>query len=334
MLFPRSLFACVLTAGLLVWGCSKDSTTGPGDGKEPGPTTGTISGTVIDAKSSAAIAGASVSTQPATSTKATDAQGRYTIADVPPGSYRVTATAAGYRDTSASASVTAGQIATVNLTLQQFDFSGSWTGTWASQVVSAGGQFSASITQSGNSLSGIARLSGSLCSIDFTLSGSVSGNTFQVTLSAGGQNRVTVSGTVSGNSLSGNYSTLNTGTQCDGDRGTIQATITSGSPNLSGTWSGTYSTSLVSPTQVVLTLQQSGQTLTGQVLAANGFTATLQGVVRAFDDIQFTLTNTVPGCPGSFSGQAVLSGNTLTFTFAGQDCLGVHTNGRGTVTRQ
>jgi len=92
------------------------------------PTTGTISGTVTDAGTAMPLAGASVSTQPATTTVITDAQGDYTISDVTPGFYTVTASASGYMDNSTNVTVTAGQTSTAYLALQA-DYSGSWNGT-------------------------------------------------------------------------------------------------------------------------------------------------------------------------------------------------------------
>jgi len=79
------------------------------------PATGAIAGTVRDAATGAATAGAAVTdgTRSATS----DANGGYTIANVPAGTYIVTATASGYNSASQSVQVTAGQTSTANLVL-------------------------------------------------------------------------------------------------------------------------------------------------------------------------------------------------------------------------
>ena len=95
---------------------------------EPKPTTGTISGTVTEEGTGTPIAGASVSTQPATTIAISDTQGNYKIDDVAPGSYTLTASASGYTDDSTNVTVTAGQTSTANLALQA-DYSGSWSGT-------------------------------------------------------------------------------------------------------------------------------------------------------------------------------------------------------------
>lgn len=74
----------------------------------------TISGTVRDASSAVGIAGAQITTQPATTSTTTDASGNYSIL-VAPGTYSVVATAAGYN--SNFASVTVNSSVTANLAL-------------------------------------------------------------------------------------------------------------------------------------------------------------------------------------------------------------------------
>jgi WD40 repeat protein len=82
------------------------------------PTTGTISGTV-SASTGGALAGVAVTTQPATSTVTTDAQGNYVINSVAPGSYVVSAALSGYVTNTANAAVTAGKATSANITLQR-----------------------------------------------------------------------------------------------------------------------------------------------------------------------------------------------------------------------
>lgn len=82
----------------------------------PPPTTGTISGRVSSSAGSA-VEGATITTQPATSSATSDAQGNYSIANVPAGSYTVTAARTGYSAGSATVSVAGGQVANANLSL-------------------------------------------------------------------------------------------------------------------------------------------------------------------------------------------------------------------------
>jgi predicted CXXCH cytochrome family protein len=85
----------------------------------PGPaglSTGTLSGTVSDG--TAALVGASITTEPATQAVVSDANGRFQIERVPIGTYRVQATLSGFRPATANnVLVNAGQTANVTLVL-------------------------------------------------------------------------------------------------------------------------------------------------------------------------------------------------------------------------
>ena len=73
----------------------------------PSPTTGEIRGTIIDASNGTAIAAANVSTDPPTSAVTTDDKGNFSIPDVLPGKYTVTATKLGYDSASVKVAVAA-----------------------------------------------------------------------------------------------------------------------------------------------------------------------------------------------------------------------------------
>lgn len=75
-------------------GCSSKETDPP---TPPGAQTGAISG-VVTAEDDSAIMGAKVTTTPATKMAVTDAQGRFTLEQIAPGSYEVWAGADGYVD--------------------------------------------------------------------------------------------------------------------------------------------------------------------------------------------------------------------------------------------
>jgi thermitase len=78
---------------------------------------GSITGSVTDAKDGSPIVGAVVSD--GTRTATTDASGKYTIADVPPGSYEVTASKEGYQSSTSSVTVVSGASSVMHFFLNQ-----------------------------------------------------------------------------------------------------------------------------------------------------------------------------------------------------------------------
>jgi thermitase len=86
---------------------------------------GNITGSVTNAKDGSAIVGAVVTD--GTRTATTDASGKYTIVDVPPGTYQVTVSKSGYYSSSLTATVVSGTITVANFPLSQIP--GSITGS-------------------------------------------------------------------------------------------------------------------------------------------------------------------------------------------------------------
>jgi hypothetical protein len=84
------------------------------------PSKGSITGTIRNANSSNPIAGATVTLNTGPSTQ-TNSSGVYTFGNLDAGSYTVTASAPGYANNSAPATVTAGQTTTVNINLTPTD---------------------------------------------------------------------------------------------------------------------------------------------------------------------------------------------------------------------
>jgi uncharacterized repeat protein (TIGR01451 family) len=121
---------------------------GDDDGATPtpaGPETGTISGNVKD-DAGANIAGASVSTNPATTFTLTDANGNFTIPDVPTGSVTVIATKAGFDTDAAQVTVVEGETVNVNLVLTPTGPIGATTGILSGIVVRRDGSPVAGVT--------------------------------------------------------------------------------------------------------------------------------------------------------------------------------------------
>ena len=78
---------------------------------------GTIVGTVVDSQTGIGIAGATVVTSPSTVSALTDINGSFTIADVDPGVYTVTAHASDFNSNSLTVSVDSGLSATTHVVL-------------------------------------------------------------------------------------------------------------------------------------------------------------------------------------------------------------------------
>jgi hypothetical protein len=83
----------------------------------PQPTTGEISGQVIDSANGSPVPSANVYTNPPTVSVTADEQGRYSIPDVTPGVYTITAAKPGYTSASVSIAVAAGRVTTADIHL-------------------------------------------------------------------------------------------------------------------------------------------------------------------------------------------------------------------------
>ncbi len=91
------------------------------------PETGTVNGTVTDADSGQAIAGATIELNGTETT--TDSLGEYSIEDVSPGTYTVTARAEGYVSTTKTVAVEGGETAIADFSLNPDLVLGTLTGT-------------------------------------------------------------------------------------------------------------------------------------------------------------------------------------------------------------
>ncbi|MHC9539176.1 MAG: carboxypeptidase regulatory-like domain-containing protein [Vulcanimicrobiota bacterium] len=101
---------------------------------------GTVQGTVTDQTTSAKLSGVTVSIGTLTAT--TDANGAYTIQNVPAGTQTITATKTGYAAVSSSVSVTAGQTTTKNIAMSAARFSANTNYKWQVEAVNANGKTS------------------------------------------------------------------------------------------------------------------------------------------------------------------------------------------------
>jgi hypothetical protein len=74
--------------------------------------------------------------------------------------------------------------------------------------------------------------------------------------------------------------------------------------------------------KVVLNLNQSGFAVSGTFWVATGVYGTGQGQITGPNSMTIYWTNTSPNCFGSYQNAYAVSGNAMTWTFTGQDCLG------------
>jgi len=104
------VFAVIISL-VIISGCSKE------DNPVTSSTKGSISGKIADQTSGNPISGASINTQPATTTVTSDNAGNYTLSDVEEGSYSLTVTKDGYFPNTANVNVTANQTKSTNISL-------------------------------------------------------------------------------------------------------------------------------------------------------------------------------------------------------------------------
>ncbi len=112
------------------------------------------------------------------------------------------------------------------------------------------------------------------------------------------------------------------------DRGTA-----GGTGQIAGTWTGTYQSNQVPPTNVTLIFQEFGTTVTGTYLSANGAQGVMYGTSQPSGEANLSVEQKTPACTGLFKMPATRNGNTLQWKFKGVDCKGTE-DGAGTATLQ
>lgn len=103
--------------------------------------------------------------------------------------------------------------------------------------------------------------------------------------------------------------------------------------NVTGVWQGVnYTSQVPGPHKVVLSLSQTGQQVIGYYWVSTGVYGTGQGLITSPNSMTMTWTNTSPDCPGTYNNLYIVTGNKMTWSFTGNDCLGIET-GYGNATR-
>lgn len=111
--------------------------------------------------------------------------------------------------------------------------------------------------------------------------------------------------------------------------------------DFTGSWTGSYSTSLKPATPLTLTLIQTGASVSGSYSTPMAATApkaigdatqgTIVGVVSE-NGMVYEATQTLP-CSGTYVGTVKLVDKTFVMNFVGLDCNGLQANGQGTVSK-
>jgi len=236
---------------------------------------GSITGLVTDAEDGSPIAGATVSD--GTRTTTTDAAGAYTIVDVPPGTYQVTASKSGYESSSVTVTVLEETTAVANLSLTRIIVPGTITGsvTDAEEGSAIGG---ATVTDG-------TRTTTTDASGEYTIA-DVSPGTYEVTASKSGYESSSVAVTVSeGNTAVADLPLIRiivpgaiTGSVTDAHDGSpiAGATVTDGTRTTTTDATGKYSIANVSPGTYEVTASKGGYvSVTSPVTIVSGGTATV-----------------------------------------------------------
>jgi PKD repeat protein len=107
--------------------------------------------------------------------------------------------------------------------------------------------------------------------------------------------------------------------------------------DVSGPWIGTYQTSLIAEAHLYAEIRQTTDRLWGTFRDEEGRRGDIAGTVSG-QQVALTISETTPGCNGSFSGTGQLTLvnglNAVEFTFTGSNCEGSHANGQGLLIAQ
>jgi hypothetical protein len=101
---------------------------------------------------------------------------------------------------------------------------------------------------------------------------------------------------------------------------------------IDGSWSGTFSDTKASGSlDLDLTQGPEGQ-IVGTYTSSLGGGGQMKGQLTEIE-LRFEMTQTVAGCPGTYTGKGTRIGDHIAGTYTGNDCLGNHGNGTFTMAR-
>jgi hypothetical protein len=95
------------------------------------------------------------------------------------------------------------------------------------------------------------------------------------------------------------------------------------SDQLQGTYVGTYTASQVpGEHQISVTFKQTGSTVVATFVTSLGGRGTGSGEIRGNAIGKMVSQSTLPNCPGTYTSSFLFSGDTVSWTYTGEDCLG------------
>lgn len=104
--------------------------------------------------------------------------------------------------------------------------------------------------------------------------------------------------------------------------------------NVTGTWTGSMTSSVSGPESVTMTLVQAGTNVSGTYALSIGATGNTTGQI-AGNQFNFNLVVSTPGCSGMLQGVGTFSGDSSSFlfTYAGSTTCGGAEQGSGSMSR-
>ena len=130
-----------------------------------------------------------------------------------------------------------------------------------------------------------------------------------------------------------------TGCGGGGDSNTPPAPLVAPTVDATGTWRGTYTSSVFGARTATLSLVQSNAALTGNFSSTTGGLGSVSGSVSG-NTATFTIAITTPGCSGSYGGTGTINTSvipaTMAFTYNGaaNAACGGSESGTGNLTKQ
>ena len=112
---------------------------------------------------------------------------------------------------------------------------------------------------------------------------------------------------------------------------------TPASVNATGTWFGSYNSTVFGAQTMALVLLRDGDGLTGTYYSSTGATGSISGSVSG-NTASLKITLTTPGCGGNFDATGIIDiqpePNTMSFQYNGSSTCGGNESGTGNLTKQ